>query len=166
MYGVESVNAAHRASGMSPVDLLRHQRTMSEKSIQATTATADRSSTPASTSRASTPALLKMMPRRPPLAPLPTVNFDSEPVKWKALTLEAAQWTFTSEQLQEIVSGAIRQSAAESFIRVLPTQVADAELPQEADRLEQVCSLRWELSDDRDPDSARGTATYDDTGSV
>ncbi|PIL24793.1 hypothetical protein GSI_12679 [Ganoderma sinense ZZ0214-1] len=136
-YGVETVNAAHRASGISPVDLLRHQRTMSEKSIQATTVTSDRSSTPASTSRASTPALLKMMPRRPPLAPLPTVNFDSEPVRWKALTLEAAQWTFTSEQLQEIVSGAIRQSAAESFIRVLPTQVADAELPQEADRLEQ-----------------------------
>ncbi|KAM5530027.1 hypothetical protein V8D89_016306, partial [Ganoderma adspersum] len=137
-YDVESINGAHRASGVTGLDRPGHQKTMSEKSVQASTVTSDRPATPASTSRASTPALLKTMPKRPPLAPLPTVNFDSEPVKWKPLTLEAAKWTFTSEQLQEIVSGAIRQSAAESFIRVLPTQVADAELPQEAERLEQL----------------------------
>ena len=157
-YAVESVNGAHRASGVTGLDGSGHPRNMSEKSVQASTITSDRSGTPASTSRASTPALLKTMPKRPPLAPLPTVNFESEPVKWKPLTLEAAKWTFTSEQLQEIVSGAIRQSAAESFIRVLPTQVADVELPQEAEHLEQVCSLRWELSNNQDPDSARGNS--------
>ncbi|KAI1790271.1 hypothetical protein LXA43DRAFT_891382 [Ganoderma leucocontextum] len=125
----------HAANGL---DGYAHKRTLSEKSVQASIVVSGRPGTPASTSRASTPALLKTIPKRPPLASLPNVNFDSEPVKWKALTLEAAQWTFTSEQLQEIVSGAIRQSAAESFIRVLPTQVADAELPQEAERLEQL----------------------------
>ena len=52
------------------------------------------------------------------------------------MTLEAAQWTFTSEQLQETVSRAIRQSAAESFIRVVSTTTCDVELPEELDRLE------------------------------
>ena len=42
------------------------------------------------------------------------------------------------EELQETVSRAIRQSAAESFIRVVPIQTMDVELPQELERLEQV----------------------------
>ena len=165
MYGIDSVDRAYRTSTVNGADYHSHQRTMSEKSVQANTIVSDRAATPASTSRASTPALLKTLPKRPPLAPLPNVNFDFEPIKWKALTLEAAQWTFTSEQLQEIVSGAIRQSAAESFIRVLPTQVANTELPQEADRLEQVCVLLWNPSSNGDADSGR-IATYDDPGSV
>ena len=66
------------------------------------------------------------------------MSFESEAIKWKPLTLEAAQGTFTSEELQETVSRAIRQSAAESFIRVVPIQMMDVELPQELERLEQV----------------------------
>ncbi|KAI0664488.1 hypothetical protein C8Q70DRAFT_239195 [Cubamyces menziesii] len=119
-----------------------HSRTLSEKSVQANlpgsspSAAGDaHSSTPAST-RASTPALVRVVSRRPPLAPPPALNFDVEPIPWKGLTLEAAQWTFTSEQLQETVSRAIRHSASESFIRVVPMQTFDVELPQELERLD------------------------------
>ncbi|KAH9940754.1 uncharacterized protein BXZ73DRAFT_88483 [Epithele typhae] len=69
--------------------------------------------------------------KRSPLPAPPALNFESEPIQWKSMTLEAAQWTFTSEQLQEI-------SAAESFIHVISTQTSDVELPQELERLEQL----------------------------
>ncbi|OJT07682.1 hypothetical protein TRAPUB_1443 [Trametes pubescens] len=132
-----------RSDGSRPpslqVSALR--RSLSEKSVQASLAAiplpppTEASSTPAST-RASTPALTRMMIKRPPLAPPPALNFEAEPIPWKAMTLEAAQWTFTSEQLQETVSRAIRHSASESFIRVVPTHTFDVELPQELERLE------------------------------
>ncbi|KAI0332728.1 hypothetical protein GY45DRAFT_1368956 [Cubamyces sp. BRFM 1775] len=118
-----------------------HSRTLSEKSVQVNapgsspSAAGDAHSTPAST-RASTPALVRVVSKRPPLAPPPALNFDVEPIPWKGLTLEAAQWTFTSEQLQETVSRAIRHSASESFIRVVPMQTFDVELPQELERLD------------------------------
>ncbi|KAI0630877.1 hypothetical protein C8Q77DRAFT_1063284 [Trametes polyzona] len=92
-------------------------------------------STPAST-RASTPAFVRVIPKRPPLQPPPALNFEVEPIPWKGMTLEAAQWTFTSEQLQETVSRAIRHSASESFIRVVPTHTFDVELPRELERLD------------------------------
>ena len=79
------------------------------------------------------------------------MNFDFEPVPWKGMTLEAAQWTFTSEQLQETVSRAIRQSAAESFIRIVSTQTVDVELPEELERLDQVSTLRGESAHVRPP---------------
>ncbi|TBU34001.1 hypothetical protein BD311DRAFT_339484 [Dichomitus squalens] len=115
-----------------------HRRTLSDKSVQTSILASERPGTPASTSRASTPAMLKVVPKRPPLAPPPGVTFEYEPIKWKPLTLEAAQWTFTSEELQETVSRVIRQSAAEPFIRVVPIQTMDVELPQELERLEQL----------------------------
>ncbi|KAI0358219.1 hypothetical protein OH77DRAFT_1397984 [Trametes cingulata] len=113
-----------------------HSRTLSEKSVQANVAAPLESSTTPASTRASTPALVRVVPKRPPLAPPPPLNFETEPIPWKGLTLEAAQWTFTSEQLQETVSRAIRHSASESFIRVVPMQTFDVELPQELERLE------------------------------
>ena len=113
-------------------------RTLSEKSVQANISPPERPGTPALSTRASTPSLLKAVPKRPPLAPPTSLNFDVEPIKWKAMTLEAAQWTFTSEELQGTVSRAIRQSAAESFIRVISSHTQDVELPQEMERLDSV----------------------------
>ncbi|KAI8996497.1 hypothetical protein BD414DRAFT_512887 [Trametes punicea] len=116
-------------------------RTFFEKSVQAQPAQpADPTSTPGST-RAPTPATLvraAMLPKRPPLAPPPPLSLEAEPIAWKGLTLDAAQWTFTSEQLQETVSRAIRQSASESFIRVVPMHTLDVELPEELERLDQL----------------------------
>ncbi|KAJ8518095.1 hypothetical protein ONZ45_g4805 [Pleurotus djamor] len=57
------------------------------------------------------------------------------PVQWKALPMEAAVWTFTSQELQQIVSRAIRSSAQESFIRLLSVDVLDRQLPEELERL-------------------------------
>ncbi|KAH9851845.1 hypothetical protein C2E23DRAFT_886067 [Lenzites betulinus] len=123
-----------------------HSRSLSEKSVQASSvdppptiapavATTEASSTPAST-RASTPALVRVVHKRPPLAQPPSLNFEAEQIAWKGMTLEAAQWTLTSEQLQETVSRAIRHSASESFIRIVPTQAFEIELPQELERLD------------------------------
>ncbi|OCH87524.1 hypothetical protein OBBRIDRAFT_152444 [Obba rivulosa] len=85
--------------------------------------------------RASSPAV-KIIPKTPSLTPPPALNFESTQVAWKGLTLEAAKWTFTSEELQQIVSGAIRKSASESFIRLVPLKTADEELIAELDRLD------------------------------
>ncbi len=50
--------------------------------------------------------------------------------------MEAAVWTFTSAQMQAIVSRAIRQSAEASAIRLLGLDVLDNEIPDEMRRLE------------------------------
>jgi chromosome segregation ATPase len=50
--------------------------------------------------------------------------------------MEAAKWTFTSAQLQAIVSRAIRQSAEASSIRLLRLEILDNEIPEEMRRLE------------------------------
>ena len=73
----------------------------------------------------------------PPLAPPPEISFEPLPIPWKGLPYEAAQWTFTSAELQEIVSRAIRLSAKESFIRLLSLQALDVDMAKEAERLEQ-----------------------------
>ncbi|KAL1733656.1 hypothetical protein EV714DRAFT_176033, partial [Schizophyllum commune] len=70
------------------------------------------------------------------LTPPPSVSFESQPVKWKGLPLEAALWTLDSEELQEIVSRAIRSSARESYIRILPVRRIDHTLPNELARLD------------------------------
>jgi len=63
-----------------------------------------------------------------------------DPIAFKGLPLEAAQWSFTSDQLREMVSRAIRDSAKEQFIRLLSLNALDAEIPEELARLE---SLRF-----------------------
>lgn len=50
--------------------------------------------------------------------------------------MEIAKWTFTSAQLQAIVSKAIQQSAQASSIRLLRLEVLENELPEEMRRLE------------------------------
>jgi len=67
---------------------------------------------------------------------VPHVKFHTPAIKWKGFTLDAAKWTFTSAQLQGIVSRAIRQSAEPSLIRLLPLETLDDEIPPEVERLE------------------------------
>ena len=49
--------------------------------------------------------------------------------------MEAAMWTFTSDDLQAIVSGTIKHSAEPSSIRLLTTQAAFTDVPAELERL-------------------------------
>ncbi|KAH9854577.1 hypothetical protein C2E23DRAFT_817058 [Lenzites betulinus] len=63
-------------------------------------------------------------------------RFQPSRVNFRGLTMEAAQWTLTSQQLQHVVSTAIRQSADASAIRILPQETLETELPTELDRLE------------------------------
>ncbi|OSX64340.1 hypothetical protein POSPLADRAFT_1073870 [Postia placenta MAD-698-R-SB12] len=79
---------------------------------------------------------VKVLKKMAALSQPPPPNFESVPVQWRGMTLEAAQWNMTSEQLQEIVSVAIRASAQESFIRLVPLQVYNEELGKEVERLE------------------------------
>lgn len=50
--------------------------------------------------------------------------------------MDAAKWTFTSAQLQDIVSRAIRQSAEASAIRLLRLETVDKDLPAELHKME------------------------------
>ncbi|KZS97010.1 hypothetical protein SISNIDRAFT_407056 [Sistotremastrum niveocremeum HHB9708] len=59
-------------------------------------------------------------------------------VRWKGLTYEAAQWTLTSSELQDIARAAIRKSAGPSSIRILPPKVYNQDLPMEVEKLEQM----------------------------
>ncbi|KAG8906781.1 hypothetical protein FRB99_006158 [Tulasnella sp. 403] len=68
--------------------------------------------------------------------PAPPPKFESVPIPWKGLTLDAAKWTFSSKQLQDIVSCAIRHSAEASSIRLLAPEVLRNQLPNETYRLE------------------------------
>lgn len=63
-------------------------------------------------------------------------RFQTTNVKFRGLTMEAAQWTFTSQQLQAVVSSAIKKSSDPSFIRLLPVDTLSEELPEEISRLE------------------------------
>ncbi|KAF5362005.1 hypothetical protein D9756_002409 [Leucocoprinus leucothites] len=83
----------------------------------------------------SPPQSISPPPQRIP--PAREMKFESQPVEWKALPLEAALWTFSSAELQQIVSRAIRSSARESFIRLLPVDNLDRVLPNELERLEE-----------------------------
>ncbi|EUC61362.1 hypothetical protein RSOL_392380 [Rhizoctonia solani AG-3 Rhs1AP] len=68
----------------------------------------------------------------------PSPTFEPVPVRWRGLTMDAAKWTFSSNQLHHIVSRAIKQSAETSCVRLLPLNVLDQELPVEVERLEQL----------------------------
>ena len=72
----------------------------------------------------------------PPLTPPPAISFESTPIPWKGLPLDAAQWTFSSSELQEIVSKAIRLSARDSFVRLLSLQALEVDIVHESDRLD------------------------------
>lgn len=79
--------------------------------------------------------IVKTIPKAISLTPPPHITFDPVPVQWKGISLEAAQWTYTSKELQSIVSRAIRSSAQVSFIRLLSTETLDHSLPAELERL-------------------------------
>ncbi|KAH9957025.1 hypothetical protein BC827DRAFT_728647 [Russula dissimulans] len=83
----------------------------------------------------------------PPLT-LPALQIDltPEPLPYKHLTLDAAHWTLTSAELQHLVSSAIRQSAKEQFIRLLPPSIIDNRMPEDAARIERdwdTAVARW-----------------------
>jgi hypothetical protein len=79
--------------------------------------------------------VVKTVPKAATLVPPPRIDFDSVPISFKGISLEAAQWTFTSTELQEVVSRAIRLSANESFIRVLSIETLDKGIVDENERL-------------------------------
>lgn len=87
-------------------------------------------------SRASSAPAVRVIAKPPTLTPPPALNFEPVPVQWRGMTLETAQWTLSSSELQEIVSRAIRRTAQESFIRLLPIKTLDEELVAELERLE------------------------------
>ncbi|KAG6380329.1 hypothetical protein JVT61DRAFT_8439 [Boletus reticuloceps] len=66
----------------------------------------------------------------------PPPKFQTPPPKWRGLTLEAAQWTFTSAQLQEIVSQAIQQSFEGPSLRFLRPETLEGEIADELQCLE------------------------------
>lgn len=70
------------------------------------------------------------------VAQCPSPKFQIPAPKFRGYTLEAAQWTFTSEQLQAIVSRAIKQSAEASSVRLLRLETLDTDIPAEMHRLE------------------------------
>jgi hypothetical protein len=75
---------------------------------------------------------------QPPSSATPNVgpSFMTTPVRWRGFTLDVAKWTFTSEQLQAIVSRAIRQSADAAALRLLPLDVLDKDIPEELEALD------------------------------
>ena len=77
--------------------------------------------------------------RKPSMATLASASslkFQTTPVKFRGLTKEAAEWTLSSQQLQQLVSTAIRQTADVSAIRLLPFDILNGALPDEIARLE------------------------------
>ncbi|KAJ7035553.1 hypothetical protein C8F04DRAFT_1394654 [Mycena alexandri] len=92
-------------------------------------------------SEADEPLNIKSVPKIAGLTPPPQIKFESVPVKWKGLPLEAALWTFNSKELQNLVSRAIRGSSRESFIRVLSVENLEQSLPEELQRLDMLKSM-------------------------
>ena len=83
----------------------------------------------------------------PPLnLPAAQLNLTPEPLPYKYLTLDAAHWTLTSTELQSLVSSAIRESAKEQFIRLLPLSIVDVQIPEDVARIERswdTAAARW-----------------------
>ena len=69
-------------------------------------------------------------------APVQSPHFVVPSPKFKGLTMEAAKWTFTSAELQAIVSRAIQQSAEALSIRLLHLDTLDNDIPEDLRRLE------------------------------
>jgi hypothetical protein len=79
------------------------------------------------------------LPSGIPRAPVPSMqspHFNVPSPKFKGLTMEAAKWTFTSAELQAIVSRAIQQSAEALSIRLLHLDTLDNDIPEDLARLE------------------------------
>ncbi len=70
----------------------------------------------------------------PPLIHSPHFNVPSP--RFKGITMDAAKWTFTSAELQAIVSRAIQQSAEALSIRLLHLDTLDNDIPEDLHRLE------------------------------
>ena len=101
-----------------------------------------RPSTP-SISRSTTPAV-KIITKPPTLTHPPPITFDAAgSIAWRGMTLETAQWTLSSGELQEVVSRAIRRTAQESYIRLLSVKTVDEELKAELERLETVRHVQF-----------------------
>ncbi|KAH8980504.1 hypothetical protein EDB86DRAFT_557495 [Lactarius hatsudake] len=83
----------------------------------------------------------------PPLTlPAAQLNLTPEPLPYKHLTLDAAHWTLTSTELQSLVSSAIRESAKEQFIRLLPQAAIEINIPEDVTRIERswdTAAARW-----------------------
>ena len=83
----------------------------------------------------------------PPLTlPPAQLNLTPEPLSYKYLNLDAAHWTLTSTELQSLVSSAIRESAKEQFIRLLPLSDVDVRIPEDLARIERswdAAAARW-----------------------
>jgi hypothetical protein len=65
-----------------------------------------------------------------------TPTFDTVQVQWRGLTLDAAKWIFSSQELQAMVGRAIRQSADPMSVRLLPLDLLDTDLPAALEDLE------------------------------
>jgi hypothetical protein len=68
--------------------------------------------------------------------PAAQMNLTPDPLPYNHLTLDAAHWTLTSTELQHLVSSAIRQSAKEQLIRLLPPSIIDTRMPEDAAHIE------------------------------
>jgi hypothetical protein len=62
-------------------------------------------------------------------------RFQTSPAKFKPLTMDAARWILSQEELHALVSQAIRGSKRASSIRLLSQQAAFVEIPEEMGRL-------------------------------
>ena len=62
-------------------------------------------------------------------------RFQTSPAKFKTLTMEAAMWTFSPDELHSLMSQAIKGSGQASSIRLLSQQAAFVEIPEELGRL-------------------------------
>ncbi|KAG6827785.1 hypothetical protein H0H92_010478 [Tricholoma furcatifolium] len=83
------------------------------------------------------PPTYKVIPILKPatLVQPPTLSFEQVPIQWKALSHDAALWTLDKTELQEIVAGALRRSAPETYIRLLSLENLNTALPAEVERL-------------------------------
>ncbi|KAF7982790.1 hypothetical protein HWV62_25701 [Athelia sp. TMB] len=73
---------------------------------------------------------------RKTLAKAPSPKFSTPVPKHRGYTMEAATWTFTSQQLQAVVSRAIKQTAETSSVRLLPLEALDNDIPADLHHLE------------------------------
>lgn len=110
--------------------------TVASSALPAHTPAPTSSAAPKSTSRSQSKQQQQQQQAQQPQPPSPT--FEPVPVRWRGFTMDAAKWTFSSNQLQSIVSRAIKQSAETSSVRLLSLDVLDQELPVEVERLEQL----------------------------
>lgn len=62
-------------------------------------------------------------------------RFQTSPAKFKTLTMDAARWILSQEELHALVSQAIRGSGQASSIRLLSQKAAVVEIPEELGRL-------------------------------